>query len=47
MGACQETMVMLIFRKEADNLSGSPSAESIHGGGKEGLTITDFVHVKF
>ncbi|KAF9663104.1 hypothetical protein SADUNF_Sadunf17G0003800 [Salix dunnii] len=44
-----QTMVMLIFRKnriEADNLSGSPSAESIHGGGKEGLTIYDFVHVK-
>ncbi|KAJ6859710.1 hypothetical protein NC651_036105 [Populus alba x Populus x berolinensis] len=31
-------MVMLILRKnrkEADNLSASPSFESIHGGGKE------------
>ena len=37
-----QTMVMLIFRKnrkEADNLSASPSFESIHGGGKEVLTI--------
>jgi hypothetical protein len=37
-----QTMVMLILRKnrkEADNLSASPSFENIHGGGKEVLTI--------
>jgi hypothetical protein len=36
------TMVMLVLRnnrKEADNLSASPSVENIHGGGKEVLTI--------
>jgi hypothetical protein len=35
-------MVMLILRKnrkEADNLSASPSVENIHGGGKEVLTV--------